>query len=423
MNSLEKKQLGQLLSKVPEVTIYFWVIKVLCTTVGETAADFLNMGLGFGLGGTSAVMGVLLTIVLVFQYRAPKYVPGIYWLTVVLISIFGTLVTDLLTDALQVPLETSTLFFSAALAVTFAVWYGFEKTLSIHSIFTARRESFYWIAILFTFALGTATGDLMAEGLGLGYLVTGILVCCLVFVISVAWKSGLDSILSFWIIYIMTRPLGACLGDYMSQSTANGGLDLGPTLTSAIFLSAILFTVIFLTITKRDMIVKNDDGDKKVNSSPRTVFAQVVVVLSSLVFICWGGYHWLRAGLQISTTAEATQALGQTSASDLRPLGDLSPFKTITVATLELVDSGNLSAAKTKVRDLETAWDNAAGALKRMNKEKWAEVDDAIDTVLRQLRAFHQDSVACQESLHSLLTVIDTLNSTPSQIKGGHAHG
>jgi hypothetical protein len=209
----------------------------------------------------------------------------------------------------------------------------------------------------------------------------------------------------------------------MSQSTANGGLNLGPTLTSAIFLSAILFTVIFLTITKRDMIAKSDDGDKKVTSSPRTVFAQVVVVLSMLVFIFWGGYHWRRAGLQISTTAEATQALGQTPASDLRPLGDLSPFKTITVATLELVDSGNLSAAKTKVRDLETAWDNTAGALKRMNKEKWAEVDDSIDTVLRQLRAFHQDSVACQESLHSLLTVIDTLNPTPSQIKDGHAHG
>lgn len=423
MNSLEKRQVGKLLSKVPEVTVYFWIIKVLCTTVGETAADFLNMGLGFGLGGTSVVMGVLLAIVLVFQYRAPKYVPGVYWLTVVLISIFGTLVTDLLTDVLQVPLEASTLFFSAALAVTFAIWYGSEKTLSIHSIFTARRESFYWLAILFTFALGTAAGDLMAEGLGLGYLVTGILVCCLVGMFSVAWKSGLDSILSFWLIYIMTRPLGACLGDYMSQSTANGGLDLGPTLTSAIFLSAILFTVIFLTITKRDMIAKSNDDNKKVNSSPRAVLGQVVVVLTLLFSVFLGGYHWCRAGLQASNAAETAQAQGQSFASDPRPLGDLSSFKTITVDTLGLVDSGNLSEAKTRVRDLESTWDNAAGALRRMNGEKWTEVDDSIDAVLRQLRAFHQNKAACRDSLHSLLMIIDQLNHTPSQTKGSHAHG
>ena len=159
-----------MLNKVPEVTIYFWVIKVLCTTVGETAADYLNATLHFGLTGTSLVMGVLLLVVLFFQFKAKKYVPSIYWLAVVLLSIVGTLITDLLTDKLGVPLETTTIVFSIALVLNFAIWYVVEKTLSVHSIITTRREAFYWLAILFTFALGTAAGDLTAEKFGLGYL-------------------------------------------------------------------------------------------------------------------------------------------------------------------------------------------------------------------------------------------------------------
>src|SRR5882757_4428670 len=162
-----------LLNKVPEVTLYFWIVKVLCTTVGESAADFLNVNLNFGLTGTSVVTGLLLVVALIFQFSANRYVPSRYWLTVALENVFGTLVTDNLTDSVGLPLETSTLIFGVLLAVTFPLWYRSEKTLSIHSIVTARRESFYWLAILFTFALGTATGDLMAEVLGLGYLVTG----------------------------------------------------------------------------------------------------------------------------------------------------------------------------------------------------------------------------------------------------------
>jgi uncharacterized membrane-anchored protein len=164
---------SQLLSKVPEITIYFWIIKVLCTTVGETAADFLNVNLNLGLDGTSVLTGVLLVIALVFQFRAPRYIPTVYWLTVTLVSVFGTLVTDNLTTNLGVPLEVSTLVFSALLAVTFLAWYLSEHTLSIHSIYTRKREAFYWLAILFTFALGTAAGDLISEGLGMGYWVPG----------------------------------------------------------------------------------------------------------------------------------------------------------------------------------------------------------------------------------------------------------
>ncbi|MCW2576455.1 MAG: Membrane protein, partial [Modestobacter sp.] len=163
--SVGARSARQLLNKVPEVTLWFWVIKILATTVGETFADFLA-GLGLGLGGTTVVMTLLLVVVLVAQLRARRYVPGLYWLTVVLISVVGTLITDNLTDVLGVPLAVSTVLFAVALAVTFAVWYASEKTLSIHSIVTRRREAFYWLAILFTFALGTAAGDLFAEKLG-----------------------------------------------------------------------------------------------------------------------------------------------------------------------------------------------------------------------------------------------------------------
>src|SRR4051794_36601977 len=161
-----------MLNKVPEVTLFFWVIKILCTTVGETAADYLNDNLGFGLTKTTYVTGALLAVLLLVQFRLRRYVPVAYWAVVVVISVFGTLITDNLTDARGVPLTTSTAVFSVVLAVVFAVWYGFERTLSIHSIVTTRREAFYWLAILFTFALGTAAGDLLAEKANLGYAVS-----------------------------------------------------------------------------------------------------------------------------------------------------------------------------------------------------------------------------------------------------------
>ena len=161
----------RMLNKVPEVTLYFWLIKVLCTTVGETFADFLSGNIGLGETGTALVMTVVLIAALVWQFRKDRYVPSVYWLSVMLISVVGTLLTDNLVDKLHVSLVTSTIGFSILLAAAFAVWYGYERTLSIHTIFTTRREGFYWLAILFTFALGTAGGDLMSEKLALGYWV------------------------------------------------------------------------------------------------------------------------------------------------------------------------------------------------------------------------------------------------------------
>jgi uncharacterized membrane-anchored protein len=244
------------LSKVPEVTLYFWIIKVLATTIGETAADNLSDNLGFGLTKTTWVMSALLVIVLVFQFRAPRYVPPIYWLVVVLLSIVGTLITDNLTDKYNVALELTTTVFAIALAATFIAWYSVERTLSIHSIITRRREAFYWLAILFTFALGTAAGDLISERFGIGYWKAALLFGGCIALIALAWRYlGLNAILAFWAAYILTRPLGASIGDYLSQPKADGGLGLGTTVTSLIFLSAIIVVVAFLTVTKKDQIV------------------------------------------------------------------------------------------------------------------------------------------------------------------------
>ena len=244
----------QMLNKVPEVTLYFWIIKIMATTVGETGADFISSNLHFGLTGTSAVMGALLAIFLFMQLRSGKYVPWLYWATVVLISIVGTLITDNLVDNFGVALETTTIAFSLALLATFAAWYASERTLSIHTIFTTKRELFYWAAILFTFALGTAAGDLAAEGLGLGYAKSALIFGTLIGLVTIAYYAfKANAILAFWIAYILTRPLGAACGDYLSQPAANGGLGLGPVVTSMIFLSTIVGLLIYLTVSRKDM--------------------------------------------------------------------------------------------------------------------------------------------------------------------------
>ena len=263
MNALH---IRQKFNKVPEVTMYFWIIKVLCTTVGETAADYLNTTLNVGLTGTSLVMSALLVVVLCFQFKARKYTPSIYWLAVVLLSIVGTLITDNLTDHFKVPLETTTCVFSMMLVLTFAVWYAVEKTLSVHSIVTTRREAFYWLAILFTFALGTAAGDLTAEKCGLGYVTAVCIFAGLIAIVTIAHYAvkgilavehrhqSTNAVLAFWLAYILTRPLGASIGDALSQARTDGGLGLGTTTTSALFLVTILGLVVYLTLTRTDEI-------------------------------------------------------------------------------------------------------------------------------------------------------------------------
>ena len=252
MNTLSREDTQRMLNKVPEVTLFFWIIKIMATTVGETAADFLNVNLDFGLTGTSLVMGGLLLVALLAQIKVKRYIPWIYWLAVVLISVFGTLVTDNLVDNFGVSLQTTTAIFSIALLATFGLWYASERTLSIHTIFTTRRELFYWAAILFTFALGTAAGDLAAEGLQLGYAYSGLMFGAMIGAVTIAYYLfNVNAVLAFWIAYVLTRPFGASCGDLLSQPVANGGLGLGTVVTSAIFLLTILGLVAYLTATDR----------------------------------------------------------------------------------------------------------------------------------------------------------------------------
>src|SRR5882757_3357427 len=250
----------QMLNKVPEVTVYFWVIKVLCTTVGESFADYINSTLGFGLTNTTLVFSIALAVVLVVQFRLQQYVPGVYWLAVVLISVVGTLLTDNLTDGQNVPLWISTSVFAALLAVVFGLWYARERTLSIHSIVTTSREAFYWLTVLVTFALGTAAGDWTLELTGWGPGISVLLPAGLIVAIVIGWRLGANAVLSFWLAYILTRPLGANLGDWLGLPQDQQGLGLGVALTSVIFLTAILATVLYLTRTRADVIVETDQN-------------------------------------------------------------------------------------------------------------------------------------------------------------------
>lgn len=237
-------------NRVPKVTVDFWLIKLMAVTMGETAADYLAVNMGLGLTATSLIMSTVLAVAIALQFAQRRYVPWTYWIAVVLVSVVGTLITDNLVDNFGVSLSTTAIVFSVALAATFTLWYAFEKTLSIHSIFTTRREIFYWTAILITFALGTAVGDLVAEYFALGYLVTGLLFGAIIAAIAFAYYVlKIDAILAFWLAYILTRPLGASFGDLLSQPLEYGGLGFGTTTTSVIFLGCIAVTVVYMSVT------------------------------------------------------------------------------------------------------------------------------------------------------------------------------
>lgn len=241
-------QTSQLLNKVPQLTVLFWLIKILGTTVGETAADFLAFNLHLGLTNTSILMSLLLITVIIIQVKQIKYIPSIYWLTVVLISIVGTLITDDLVEKFGVSLEATTSIFSILLIITFILWKRSEKSLSVHTIFTLKRELFYWSAILFTFALGTAAGDLISEKLRLGYFLSAILFISIIgIIIFFHYILKMNTIFSFWMAYILTRPLGASFGDLLTQPAKYGGLGFSSLSISLLFFVLIILLVIYLT--------------------------------------------------------------------------------------------------------------------------------------------------------------------------------
>ena len=387
----------QMLNKVPQVTIFFWIIKILCTTVGETFADFLNFNLGLGLMNTTILMGIAFFIFLFLQFRATKYVPAIYWTTVVLISVFGTLVTDNLTDNIGVRLEVSTAVFSVLLGLTFLFWYLSEKTLSIHSIYTRKREVFYWLTILFTFALGTAVGDLYSEQLGLGYVKTGTIVIIIIAVIYLAYKFlKLDAVLAFWIAYILTRPLGASLGDFLSQPKVNGGLGLGTTTTSVIFLVAILAIIIFLAVTKIDTTGKSDKAEtNQENGNKKNVLIQTIVVLCIFLGGGIGSYYSISNSVASQTTTLA---------------GQLTDFINIENNMLKDVNSNNFTSAKKEADDLEHQWDASESKLRKIDGTTWTKIDGTFDIVLASVRSSSPDVSKCKTALTNSLSVLNGAN-------------
>ncbi|WP_330461214.1 hypothetical protein OIB37_32720 [Streptomyces sp. NBC_00820] len=237
-------------NKVPEVTVYFWIVKVLTTGMGETASDFLAHLLG--PIPAVAVGAVAFAASLVLQFAVRRYVAWIYWTAIVMVSVFGTMAADILHVGLGVPYAVSTPLFLIALAAVFALWYMSERTLSMHSIRTRRRECFYWAAVLATFALGTAAGDLTAT-VGLGYLGSVVLFAVAICVPALAHRAGvLGPVTGFWTAYVITRPLGASTADWMAVAQQRGGLGWGLGPVTLAWTVAILGFVGYLAVSRRD---------------------------------------------------------------------------------------------------------------------------------------------------------------------------
>jgi uncharacterized membrane-anchored protein len=240
------------LRKVPEITAFFWVIKLLTTAMGEATSDFLvanyNPYIAVFFGG------VALALALFIQFSARRYNAWIYWFTVSMVAVFGTMAADGLHIQLHVPYIASTTFFAVVLAIVFKAWHKSEKTLSIHSINTRRREVFYWLTVLSTFALGTAAGDLTATTVGLGYFTAGLLFCGLILVPAVIyWITRKHEILWFWTAYVLTRPLGASFADWTSKPHSVGGLNDGDGHVAIVLSVVIILLVAYLAVTRKDI--------------------------------------------------------------------------------------------------------------------------------------------------------------------------
>jgi uncharacterized membrane-anchored protein len=405
-----------MLSKVPEVTAWFWIIKILCTTVGESFADWISTTVGLGLSVTALILTVALGVVLGFQLVLDRYVPIIYWLTVVVLSITGTLYSDLLTDMLRVPLAITTGVFAATLAVVFVVWYVRERTLSIHSVVTTPRELFYWLAVLLTFALGTAAGDWTLQLTGWGPGTSVLLPAGLIASIAIGWRTGGNPVLSFWLAYILTRPLGANLGDWLASPLTNHGLGWGTTITSALFLAAILATVCYLMVSRSDVL--GEDRQTRAATVTTTPMRErlmlgyyaAVALLTGAVLV-WGGHGHFGAAetdeeAEPITTPVSTAPPSPGQLTSAFPPDEVAKFRSITQDTLFKVQAGDQAGAKTGITELETAWDDDESKLKKMNQNAWHTLDKQIDGALAAVRARTPDPATETQRLTALLTAL-----------------
>ncbi|HHT00617.1 MAG TPA: hypothetical protein ENK73_07155 [Thiomicrospira sp.] len=248
-------QLKTTLLRVPEVTLLFWIAKTLSTTVGETGADFLAFDLNLGMPLVALIMSTIMAIFLFFQFTKIKaYSPTVYWSIVVLMSVIGTLITDILVDDFGVSLELLTIVFTLSMLVGFAVWYKNEKTLSIHSIDTAKREAYYWLVILLAFALGTGVGDLLSERFALGYATALTIFGGAIVLTAIGYyKFKLNAVFAFWVVYVLTRPLGASLGDLLIQPVNEGGMGLSMVYVNLLFLATIVSIVFYMSVRLRKL--------------------------------------------------------------------------------------------------------------------------------------------------------------------------
>lgn len=403
------------MTKVPAITATFWVIKVLSTTIGETFADFLAVNVGLGPVVTDALMLAVLVMALVVQFRTTKYTPWIYWLCVVLVSIVGTQITDLFTDDLGVSLYVSSALFAVILAVVFAVWYRQEGTLAITSVDTPRREAFYWAAILTTFALGTAAGDLATEALSLGFRNGVLIFGGLILATWLARRAGASLVLTFWIAYVLTRPLGASLGDLLTQAKDFGGLDLGASVTS------ILFFAVIVVLVAREQVLAGRHGVAVKGDGPlggrRRDYAWATAGVAAVLILGSGLSHFHAASSVVddgaATTAVAGTGVGPKAASARRQvhpttaLGNLSRFAAIIDQVQAKVAKNDLANAKVRVKDLEVAWDDAEAGLKPRDPGKWHQLDDEIDAVLTSLRAGNPSQSDCAATLAALTATLN----------------
>jgi uncharacterized membrane-anchored protein len=401
------------LSKVPAVTVWFWIIKILCTTVGESFADWVNVTIGVGLKDTALIFTLVLAAVMAWQLRLNRYVPLVYWLSVVVFSVTGTLYTDILTDDLGVPLAVSTSVFAVALTVVFSVWFARERTLSIHSIVTLPRELFYWLAVLVTFALGTAAGDWTLEVTGWEPGVSVLLPAGMIVAILIGWRMGGNAVLSFWLAYILTRPLGANLGDWLASPRASHGLGLGTAATSAIFLIAIFATVAYLTVTRADVMERHEpDRAPVVRPNPareRVMLGYYAVVAAAAAgLLIWSAArpHSAVAGEDEAGTPAPPVAAGPGQLTTHFPPAEITKIRAIVQATLGMVQTGDQSGAKARITDLEHVWDDDESTLRPMDGNAWKVIDGQIDSALKAVRTRHPDPAAETQSLNALLAAL-----------------
>ena len=240
-----------LAAKVPEITVLFWVIKILTTGMGEATSDFLAKG-NLVVAGVAGFAGF--AVALWLQFRVRRYIAVVYWFAVAMVAVFGTMAADGLHVGLGIPYIVTTVFYAAVLAVIFWLWRRNEGTLSIHSIVTRRREAYYWLTVLATFALGTALGDLTATTLRLGFLTSGLMFTGLILIPALAWwRFGLNEIVAFWWAYVLTRPLGASFADWLSKPHALSGLNLGDGQVAAVATVIIAVLVGYVAVTRNDI--------------------------------------------------------------------------------------------------------------------------------------------------------------------------